>query len=744
MASRSYYCIAKWFWRWGKLITPKPLNSKASHPNNSHSFSVSAEFYSQSSHAKEQNIFLMGPPGAGKTTVGRILGCRLGLPVIDVDDHILEEKWGMPVSEKLSAVGSEQFIEEEGKALSDFSVVGSVVSLTGSNPLHSGAMQHLKSRGVVVYLDVDAEDITQRLSRMKVNRIVGQGPGVTMRDILRYRQHFYNQWFDTRVLCGSGDTADEVAEKVLEALRRYQDSESETFISTRTYPPKGTDSTTDVKHFSDVVIEGLAPDGGLYVPNRGFPKLEECDWQRMVSLSYPERAAILLEKCIHPVDIPATQLYRMVHKAYGGNFACASIAPIKHLINNQYVQELFHGPTASFKDLALQLMPQLFAYCLPQMCNFLILVATSGDTGSAVLNGFSSLSDADRQRLGVLVFFPEEGISEIQKRQMTSFREGNARAVGVGSDFDFCQRVIKQMFCDSNLNGHLAVEYATMLSTANSINWARLLPQVVYHSSAYLDLVRDGVVKFGDPIDLCIPTGNFGNAMSAIYAKHMGIPIRKLICASNHNNVVAEFINTGEYDLRGRPLVASESPAIDILKSSNLERFLFHASDRDGLVVQNLFSSLEKQQHFKVPGTLLERIQHEIMAGWCSEAECLRTICEVHSSTGYILDPHTAVAKVVADRLQDRTCPVVISSTAHYGKFASAVLQALNLQSPTEILLGQLNHLSSLGSRPLGHNALLQCLRETGNRPYTVCPPDFSTLVEQVEIVIQESFCKVH
>ncbi|XP_035272155.1 threonine synthase-like 1 [Anguilla anguilla] len=743
MASRSCYCMLKEAWRWGRLTTPKSL-----HPINSffisHSFSLLARLSSESSYTEAQNIFLMGPPGAGKTTVGRIVGCRLGLPVIDVDDDILEEKWKMPVAKKLSEVGSERFLEEEGEALSDFSAVGSVVSLTGSNPLHSGTMQRLKSSGVVIYLDVDTEDIMQRLSRMKVNRIVGQGPDVSMRAILQYRQQFYNRCFDTRVLCGSGDTADEVAEKVLQALRRYQNSESETFVSTRGCLSKGTESASDAKYFSDVVIEGLAPDGGLYVPNRGFPKLETCDWLRMVGMSYPERAAILLEKCIHPLDVPAAQLHSMVHRAYGENFACASIAPVRHLINNQYVQELFHGPTASFKDLALQLMPQLFAYCLPQMCNYLILVATSGDTGSAVLNGFSSLSDADRQRVGVLVFFPEEGVSEIQKRQMTSFGEGNARAVGVGSDFDFCQRTIKRMFGDTGLTGHLAVEYATLLSTANSINWARLLPQVVYHSSAYLDLVSDGVVGFGDPVDVCIPTGNFGNAMSAVYAKQMGIPIRKLICASNRNNVVADFIATGEYDLRGRPLVASDSPAIDILKSSNLERFLFHASDRDGQLIQDLFSSLEKEQYFKVPGALLERIQRDILAGWCSEAECLAAIREMHSRTGYILDPHTAVAKVVADRLQDRTCPVVISSTAHHGKFAPAVLRALELQCPTGTPLDQLDRLGSFRSRPLAHNALLKCLRESGNSPHLVCPADVSILVDQVEAMIQESFCKVY
>lgn len=423
----------------------------------------------------DKNILLMGPPGAGKTTVGKIVAHKLGLPVIDVDDDVLETAWKMPVAAKLAAVGGRCFLEEEGRALCNFSASGCVVSLTGSNPLHAEAMQHVKQSGLVFYLDVDSEDILQRLTSMKVNRIVGQEEGVSMRDILLYRKQFYEKWLDVRVLCGTGDTVEEVAEKVLKAVERYQKSDEETFISTRC------DSAGLSKqkiYFSDVVVEGLAPDGGLYVPKNGFAKIGTREWQRLVEMSYPERALVLLEKCIHPLDVSALDLRTMIFKAYGSNFASKAVAPVKHLAHNQYIQELFHGPTASFKDLALQLMPQLFAYCLPPMCNYLILVATSGDTGSAVLSGFSRLSGTDRHRTGVLVFFPEGGVSEIQKLQMMSYREGNARAVSVLSDFDFCQRNIKRMFGEAGLTGHLAVEYGTVLSTGNSINWARLLPQV--------------------------------------------------------------------------------------------------------------------------------------------------------------------------------------------------------------------------------------------------------------------------
>lgn len=264
---------------------------------------------------------------------------------------------------------------------------------------------------------------------------------------------------------------------------------------------------------------------------------------------------------------------------------------------------------------------------------------------------------------------------------------------------------------------------------------------MVYHSSAYLDLCRDGAISFGEPVDVCIPTGNFGNALSAVYAKTMGVPIRKVICASNHNCVIADFIDTGEYDLRGRPLLASRSPAIDILKSSNLERFIHHASDGDGRLVKQLFTQLEAHQHFSVPPALLRSLRQEVLAGWCSEEDCLAAIREVHAQTGYVVDTHTAVAKVVADRLQDGSCPVVLGATAHYGKFAPAVFEALGSRSVPEDPLQQLRTLASVASGPPAHRDLMACLdRRTG---HAVCQPEYGALVEEVEIMIQDSFMKV-
>uniref|UniRef100_A0A452H1M1 Threonine synthase like 1 n=1 Tax=Gopherus agassizii TaxID=38772 RepID=A0A452H1M1_9SAUR len=206
---------------------------------------------------------------------------------------------------------------------------------------------------------------------------------------------------------------------------------------------------------------------------------------------------LLCNSFIHPADIPAFKLGEIVEIAYGENFTCSKIAPLRYLTGNQFLLELFHGPTASFKDLALQLMPHLFAYCIPKRCNYLVLVATSGDTGSAVLDGFSRLSDTDKQRIAVVTFFPEDGVSQIQKSQMISCQRENGWSVGIRSDFDFCQTAIKEIFTNSDYSGFLTVEYGTALSAANSINWARLLPQVIYHASAYLDLVHQDIITFG-------------------------------------------------------------------------------------------------------------------------------------------------------------------------------------------------------------------------------------------------------
>lgn len=697
-----------------------------------------------SSLVGEKNLILMGPPGCGKTSVGKILGHRLGCPVIDVDDDVLEKEWNMTVSSKLQEVGDEQFLEEEGKALLKFSASGSVISLTGSNPLHTSSMEHTKKNGLVVYLDVNSQDIIERLERMKVNRIVGQRSGASIGDILQKRKPVYKKWHDVRVLCQTGDTVEDLAEKVIDAVKKFQSVDSDTFVSTRSNNCEAEVGQDKAKFFSDAVIEGLAADGGLYVPKNGLPKLTAGEWGRLVEASYAERAQIILERCIHPADVPAVVLGEILEKAYGENFACSKIAPIRHLSGNQFILELFHGPTASFKDLALQFMPHLFAYCTPKTCNYLVLVATSGDTGSAVLDGFSRLSDFDRRRMGVFCLYPENGISHIQKSQIIACQGDNGLALGVKSDFDFCQSAIKGICTNPDYTGFLTAEYGTALTTANSINWARLLPQIVYHASAYLDLVSQGVLSFGNPVDVCIPTGNFGNILAAVYAKQLGIPIRKFILASNQNHILSDFIKTGHYDLRGRTLLPSNSPAIDILKSSNLERYLHLISNQDGELVKKLFGQLQSEGYFQLPDNIFRHLQKDIIGSWCSEADCLSAIRSVYGTSGYIMDTHTAVAKVVADRVQDRTCPVIISCTAHYSKFAPVILEALRIEEIKQSPLSQLHVLNSFRPLPPAHKALLTMLKDRESHKSRICEADSNLIVDHIENYLQKLFLKVY
>uniref|UniRef100_A0A8C5PSG5 Threonine synthase like 1 n=1 Tax=Leptobrachium leishanense TaxID=445787 RepID=A0A8C5PSG5_9ANUR len=691
-----------------------------------------------------KNLILMGPPGSGKTSIGRVLGQKLCCPVLDVDDDILEKTWNMSVSKKLQDVGDEQFLEEEGRALLNFSASGSIISLTGSNPLHASSMEHARKNSIVVYLDVQTQDIVDRLESMNVDRIVGQKSGSSIGDILQKRKPFYKKWHDVRVLCQQGDSIEVLADKVIIAVTRFQNVDDETFVSTRSTPRvDGNARKAKTKYFSDAVMEGLAQDCGLYIPERGLPQLHPGEWERLITATYAERAQIILERCVHPADVPAVVLGDIIEKAYGENFDCNKIAPVRHLTGNQFVLELFHGPTASFKDLALQFMPHIFAYCIPKTCNYLILVATSGDTGSAVLDGFGRLSDIDKQRIAVFCLYPEKGISPVQKSQILANQGLNGQALGVLSDFDFCQTAIKEIFSNGDYNGFLTAEYGTVLSTANSINWARLLPQVVYHASAYLDLVSQKVISFGSPVDVCIPTGNFGNILAALYAKQMGIPIRKFICASNQNHVLTDFIKTGHYDLRGRHLQPSYSPSIDILKSSNLERYLHLLSKGEGERVKEFYGQLQSQGHCQLPADLFQLLQKDMMGGWCSEKDCLSAIHSVHGATGYLLDPHTAVAKVVADRVQDRTCPVIISSTAHYSKFAPVILQALKIENLNQSRLSQLHILHSFNPLPPVHKNLQDTLKTNQTPESRVCEAESEIVMGHVERFIQNLFFKV-
>jgi len=674
----------------------------------------------------------MGSPGAGKTTIGRMLGDHLGKEVIDVDDDILEKVWGMTVAEKLLQVGSDGFVDAEGQALLQFSTNDSVISLSGSNPMHKEAMEHVKSLGTVVYLDVEDGDILNRLAEMKVNRIVGQNEGISMSEILQYRKQFYESSYDIRVICARGDSTKEISDKVTAKLR--ETTHNEGFTSTREEHP----DREERPGFLDVVLEGLAPDGGLYVPKRKIPHLMRGQWERLVHCSYQERALRILETWLSPTDLPPSSLRAMITKAYSSNFQHDSVAPVIKLSDQFYVHELFHGPTASFKDFALQLTPQFFSEGISRksitdgLVKFLILVATSGDTGSAVLEGFKGNSDT-----AVLILYPEEGVSKIQKAQMTCADGPNTRVIGVKSDFDFCQTTIKTIFNDPSFSKKLLDCFKVQLSAANSLNWGRLLPQVVYHASAYLDLVKSGVISMGEEADLCVPTGNFGNILAAYYVREMGIPFNNLICASNENNILTDFFHTGSYNMASRHLQQTISPSIDILKSSNLERLLYHTCENNGTVVACLMRSLEENKYFKISDYLMKELSTVFKADWTTEGKCLDTIKSTYEHTGYVLDTHTAVAMDIATRFAHTNRPMIISATAHYSKFAYDVLKGLRRfptsHDPVELFAS----LHKLKARPAMHENLESVVRRPQVQK-TVCEADISTVKDAIESFLRQ------
>ena len=431
---------------------------------------------------------------------------------------------------------------------------------------------------------------------------------------------------------------------------------------------------------SQAIVEGLSRDGGLYLPE-SIPQLTLADIRALARLSYPERAAKIMK--LYLEEFSEEELLGFAQKAYGpAKFDTPAAAPVVQLADNTYIQELWHGPTCAFKDMALQMLPYLLTASLKKtgeektVC---ILVATSGDTGKAALEGFR---DVDRTK--ILVFYPDGGVSEIQKLQMVTQEGRNVGVCAVRGNFDDAQTGVKRIFSDAQLRETLASR-GYFLSSANSINWGRVLPQIVYYISSYCDLLASGAIKEGQTVNVCVPTGNFGNILSGFYAKKMGVPIGRLICASNENNVLTDFIRTGTYD-RNRPFYQTASPSMDILISSNLERMLYFLSDGDCELVAGLMEQLAQTGRYEVPAELLAKIQSVFGCGWASEDEVRAAIKSCWDVNGYVIDPHTACGYHVFEQVaptEGAKARVLLSTASPY-KFPRACCDALGLDVPED------------------------------------------------------------
>jgi threonine synthase len=427
--------------------------------------------------------------------------------------------------------------------------------------------------------------------------------------------------------------------------------------------------------FTDTLIKGIAPGGGLYVPEH-LPELSLDEIVAMSGLPYSRRAARIFDR--FRVDVHPEQVESLMATAYGDNFDHEAIAPVVEVDAGVHVLELWHGPTSAFKDMALQCMPLFFSEAVSMrqaagehVDDYLILVATSGDTGKAALEGF-----ADRPHTSVAVFYPADGVSALQRAQMVTQRGDNVVVFGVRGNFDDCQSAVKDAFADGDFTARLHERHGLQLSSANSINWGRLLPQIVYYVSAYADMVAGGGVTPGGEIDVCVPTGNFGNILAGYYAKRMGVPIGRLLCASNENNVLTDFIATGTYDISGRTFMTTPSPSMDILISSNLERLLFELSG-DAASVVEWQEHLRRDRRFVIDRDTFGKMREHFAGDWVGNDESLAVIRRVWEEHGYLLDPHSAVAWEVAERLGGEN-PVLVVSTAHWAKFGGDVFRALN------------------------------------------------------------------
>lgn len=480
----------------------------------------------------------------------------------------------------------------------------------------------------------------------------------------------------------------------------------------------------------DVIKMGIAGDGGLFVPEIDV-KLTPEEINKMTEMNYQDRAAVVLGSFLN--DYTSEELKECINSAYNlEKFDNLDIAPVHRLDNTTYMLELWHGPTCAFKDMALQILPHLMVKAVQktgETKEIVILVATSGDTGKAALEGFK-----DVKGTRVIVFYPYKGVSQIQEMQMITQEGNNVNPIAVKGNFDDAQSGVKKILTDKSLAAVMDKK-GYSFSSANSINWGRLVPQIVYYFSAYSDMVKNKWLEFGQELNIVVPTGNFGNILAAFYAMKMGLPIKKLICASNENNVLTEFVNTGVYN-KNREFKKTMSPSMDILISSNLERLLYELNGRNSQLINQWMNKLSTDGIYEVDDGTKTKIKEIFYADYCSEDDTLATIRKAYDKYGYLIDTHTAVGLNVYERYKEAykdNTKTIIASTASPYKFnksvSEAILNADELKGKNEFeLLGILANKSSM---PIPVS--LKELENKEIRHNTVCEKEeMKVLVEKV------------
>ena len=446
---------------------------------------------------------------------------------------------------------------------------------------------------------------------------------------------------------------------------------------------------------AQAIAQGISVDGGLFVPEE-IPSISMEDLKKLGEQDYRARAKFVFGKFL--TDFTEAEKAYCVDNAYNTKaFDTDNIAELAHLFDGTYMLELWHGPTCAFKDMALQILPYLLTTSTKKLHSdkkVVILVATSGDTGKAALEGFKNVPGTS-----IMVFYPEDGVSAMQKKQMTTQEGDNVGVCAIKGNFDDAQNGVKAIFTNREIAEELE-KNGMMFSSANSINWGRLAPQIIYYISSYAQLLADGEISEGEKINIVVPTGNFGNILAGYYAKHMGVPVNKLICASNANNVLTDFLKTGIYD-RNRDFHATISPSMDILISSNLERLLYMLSGENDALIREWFGKLASEGRYEVSDDVKKVLFEEFSAGCCSDEETKATIKKIYDKYSYTCDTHTAVAVKVYEDYKaatgDRT-KTIIASTASPYKFSGSVLSALgeNTEASEFELVDKLAEVSGL------------------------------------------------
>lgn len=445
---------------------------------------------------------------------------------------------------------------------------------------------------------------------------------------------------------------------------------------------------------SEAILTGLAPDGGLFVPN-AIPKLD-VSLDELKKMSYQETAYTVMKQFL--TDFTEEELRQCIASAYDSKFDTEEIAPLAK-VDGIYYLELFHGATIAFKDMALSILPHLMTTSARKNHvekEIVILAATSGDTGKAAMAGF-----ADVEGTRIIVFYPKNGVSRVQELQMVTQKGENVDVVAIHGNFDQAQSGVKEMFGDQKLAKELA-DKGYQFSSANSINIGRLVPQVVYYVYAYAKLLENEEIKEGEQINVVVPTGNFGNILAAYYAKQMGVPFNKLICASNENKVLYDFFRTGTYD-KNRKFILTSSPSMDILVSSNLERLIYLIAGEDAQKTKELMDALSSDGTYTITEEMKKKLT-DFDAGFADEKETSETIRKVYERTGYVMDTHTAVAAEVCREYQERTGDqkkCIVASTASPYKFVKSVLTAIDPAYGQKEELDLMQDLSKLSNREI-------------------------------------------